>query len=99
MLTIIAQYKTKHDKGGEVAAALAKHVAATREEPGCREFVAYRSRSDGERFLLYEQYDDDKAFEAHRASPHFEQYVQGVIDPLLKERTFDIYDEVSAETE
>ncbi len=98
MLTVVAQYKTKPNKGAEVAGVLAKHVAATRKEPGCREFIAYRSRSDGDRFLLYERYDDDKAFEAHRASPHFERYVQGTVAPLLDERTFDIYDEVPAET-
>lgn len=77
-----------------MAATLAKHVLATRKEPGCVQFVAYRSKSDADRFLLYEQYLDDAAFEAHRASEHFQHYVEGIIAPLLDDRDRDTYDEV-----
>jgi (4S)-4-hydroxy-5-phosphonooxypentane-2,3-dione isomerase len=98
VLNVVALYKAKLDQGDSVAAALAKHVAATRDEPGCLGFVAYRSRSDPDRFVLCEHYTDEAAFEAHRASPHFQRYVQGMIAPVLDERTFAVYDEVVAET-
>ena len=94
MVTVIARYRAKADRGPEVAMALGKHLVATRKEPGCVQFLVYRSRSDGDRFLLYEQYDDAAAFEAHRASDHFKQYVEGTIVPLLAEREWDSYDEV-----
>ncbi|HUC14643.1 MAG TPA: putative quinol monooxygenase [Acidimicrobiales bacterium] len=94
MLTVIARYEAQSGMGDLVATTLAKHVAATRTEPGCVQFVAYRSRADRERFLLYEQYADDEAFEAHRKSPHFRSYVEGTIVPLLLERKSDRYDEV-----
>ena len=94
MLTVVARYQVQAGKGDLVATALAKHVAATRTEPGCTQFVAYRSRTDPEQFVLYEQYVDDEAFEAHRQSPHFRSYVEGTIVPLLSERQADRYDEI-----
>ena len=97
MLTVIARYQAQTGMGDLVAATLAKHVAATRAEPGCVQFVAYRARDNRDRFLLYEQYVDEEAFDAHRKSPHFRTYVEGTIAPLLSERWRDSYDEVAPE--
>jgi quinol monooxygenase YgiN len=94
MLTVIARYTAQSGKADLVAATLAKHVAATRTEPGCVQFVAYRSQQDRDRFVLYEQYVDDEAFDAHRKSAHFHSYVEGTIVPSLAERKSDRYDEI-----
>ncbi|HTW98755.1 MAG TPA: putative quinol monooxygenase [Acidimicrobiales bacterium] len=99
MITVIANYRARSGSADEVAAALAHHVAATRRESGCLLFVASRSRDDTDSFVLLEQYVDEQAFEAHRASPHFEQYVIGTIVPLLEQRVFSFYDEVQPESE
>jgi len=89
MLVVIAQYRTQAGKGDKVAAVLASHRPATVAEPGCRAFVVNRSQDDGDRFVLYEQYDDEGAFEAHRASPHFKRYIEGQVVPLLAERSWE----------
>ncbi|HEX3329118.1 MAG TPA: putative quinol monooxygenase [Gaiellales bacterium] len=89
MLVVIAQYRTQAGKGDKVAAVLALHRPATVAEPGCRAFVVNRSQDDGDRFVLYEQYDDEAAFEAHRASPHFKRYIEGQVVPLLAERSWE----------
>jgi quinol monooxygenase YgiN len=94
MLTVIARYQVQTGMGDLVATALAKHATATRTEPGCIQFVVYRSRTERDQFVLYEQYVDDEAFEAHRQTPHFRSYVEGTIAPLLSERKADRYDEV-----
>jgi quinol monooxygenase YgiN len=49
--------------------------AASRKEPGCLMYIAHRHRTDQRRFLVYEQYADDGALEAHRSSPHYQKYV------------------------
>jgi quinol monooxygenase YgiN len=36
--------------------------------------------------LIYEQYRDQEAVDAHRATPHFEQYAVGGLYQLMKER-------------
>jgi quinol monooxygenase YgiN len=89
MVVVIAQYRTKPGKGDEVASVLARHRAATVAEPACRAFFVNRSQDDGERFVLYEQYDDEAAFQAHRGSPHFKRYIEGRVVPLLAERSWE----------
>ena len=89
MLVVIARYRTRAGKGDEVASVLALHRPATVAEPGCRAFVVNRSQDDGDRFVLYEQYADEAAFEAHRASPHFKRYIEGQVVPLLAERSWE----------
>jgi autoinducer 2-degrading protein len=95
MITIIARYRTQPGAGDTVAAVLAKHIAATRAEEGCLQFVACRSRENGDEFVLYEKYIDEDAFEAHRKTPHFVAYLQGDVIPLLTERIWQRYDELS----
>lgn len=96
MITVIADYRAQPGRADEVASVLAQHVAATRAEPGCVQFVAYRSSEDADRFALYEQYVDEAAFEAHRATPHFHTYIEGKIVALLAERRWARYEEVAA---
>jgi quinol monooxygenase YgiN len=91
VLVVIARYRCLAGRGDEVAALLAPHIAATRAEPGCETFLVQRALDDGDRFVLYERYVDDAAFEAHRASPHFQRYVLGGVVPLLAEREWERY--------
>jgi quinol monooxygenase YgiN len=86
-VAIVVHYQATAGKGDEVAALLARHTAATRAEPGCRDFVALRSSEDPDAFVLYERYESEEAFKAHQASPHFEGIAVAQIRPLLAERT------------
>jgi autoinducer 2-degrading protein len=92
MLTVIAFYRCKPGRAEEIAAILADHVAATRSEPGCITFLANRSRDEPDRYVLYEQYEDEAAFEAHRESAHFARYIDNGVVPLLAERTWHRFD-------
>jgi quinol monooxygenase YgiN len=98
VITVVAQYTARPGKGDVIAGVLAKHVAATRTEPGCVQFVAYRSPEDPDHFMLYEQYVDDAAFDSHRVTPHFRAYVEDTIVPLLAERRWSRLEEIEAES-
>ena len=91
VVTVIARYRARPGEGDAVAATLVHHVAATRAEPGCVQFDAYRSADDPDEFALYERYVDEPAFESHRASPHFQRYILGDVVPRLAERTWHRY--------
>ena len=67
---------------------------ATRAEPGCRMYQAHRSIADARRFFLYEQYDDQAAVDAHRASKHFETYVKNGLFPILETRNPEFYEPI-----
>jgi (4S)-4-hydroxy-5-phosphonooxypentane-2,3-dione isomerase len=76
MVVLAVTWMAKQGREGEVASTFARLSEESRKEPGCIMFVAHRHKTDPRRFFIYEQYKDDAALEAHRASPHFLQYVK-----------------------
>jgi quinol monooxygenase YgiN len=66
------------------------------QEPGCKMYQVNRSPEQRDHFLLYEQYEDTAAFEAHRATPHFRELIEGTVIPLLERREREIYELVIA---
>jgi quinol monooxygenase YgiN len=62
-----------------------------RKEPGCRTFRPSRSVDDPRVFVIYEEYDDEAALEAHSASAHFKRYVLEEGVPLLESRERSFY--------
>jgi quinol monooxygenase YgiN len=44
------------------------------DEAGCRRFDVLLRPDDGNRVLLYEIYDDERAFAAHCQTPHFFEF-------------------------
>jgi quinol monooxygenase YgiN len=74
-LTVVARIRAAHGKGDALAALLAEQVAAVRQaEPGCLIYRPHRSTTDPDLFIFYEQYQDEAAFDAHRAAPHLAAY-------------------------
>ena len=62
-----------------------ENAAAARKEAGCRRFDVLVDPKDRTRAMLYEIYDDEKAFEAHQRTAHFKQYLAEAV-PLLASR-------------
>ena len=91
MICVAVTYVIKPGHEREAVELFGKLTEATRAEPGCRMYQVHRSRQEPRRFFLYEQYDDEKALEAHRASPHFEQYVQRGLLRIIESRTPDTW--------
>jgi quinol monooxygenase YgiN len=67
-----------------MAQALANGREA-RKEPGCRQFEVLVDPKDRTKAMLFEIYDDEKAFEAHQQTPHFRKYLAEAV-PLLESR-------------
>ena len=63
----------------------------SRKEPGCLLYIGHQSTADQRKFLFYEQYRDAAALQAHRDSPHFQQYVIGDLDTIMEQRSRDLY--------
>lgn len=91
MITVIAHYRARPETADEVRAVLARHSHASTAEPGCLQFLAYQDSEDPARFALYETYEDDAAFEAHRKSEHFRVNVEQTLIPMLEERGWRVY--------
>jgi autoinducer 2-degrading protein len=75
-------------KPEDIDAFMAMVLANAREarkEPGCRQFEVLVDPADRTKVMLFEIYDDEKAFEAHQQAPHFKNYLAQAV-PLLASR-------------
>ena len=63
---------------------------AARTEAGCRQFDVLVDPDDKTKVMLYEVYDDQKAFEAHQAGAAFKKYLAEAV-PLLASRSRQIW--------
>ncbi|MBE7211741.1 MAG: antibiotic biosynthesis monooxygenase [Gluconacetobacter diazotrophicus] len=48
------------------------------DEPGCRQFDVLEHDEEPDIVVLFEVYDDSKAFEAHQQTPHYAKFAEGV---------------------
>ena len=77
-MTVLAVTWMAKDGHEQEVSEIFRHLEAdSRKEPGCVMYVVHRHRTDQRRFFIYEQYRDDAALEAHRASAHFQKYAVG----------------------
>lgn len=97
MIVLVARYTVQAGRGDEVEAALRRMAPLVKQhEPGCNLYQVNRSRENPDFFLLYEQYVDQAALEAHRETPHFKEIIEQTIIPLLDKRERELYDLVIA---
>ena len=76
-------------------AKLADNAAAARREPGCIQFDVVVDPKDRTHVMLYEVYDDERAFEQHQQTPAFKKYVADAV-PLLASRERHVWRRVSS---
>jgi quinol monooxygenase YgiN len=91
MICVGVTYVIKPGHEDEAVTLFSTLTEHTRAEPGCRMYLAHRATADPRRFFLYEQYDDQAALDAHRAAPHFQQYVKDGLFPIIESRSPEIY--------
>lgn len=91
MICLNVLLKVKPGTEIDVAALFAPLTVASRQEPGCLMYIAHQHRDDPTRFLVYEQYKDDAALDAHRDSAHFKQYAAEGFYRHVLDRQVDLF--------
>lgn len=61
---------------GELVTANAE--ASLKHEQGCRRFDVLVGSQEPRRYVLYEIYDDDDAFDLHLRSPHYQSFAEAI---------------------
>jgi quinol monooxygenase YgiN len=79
----------------EIATILRELAVASRTEPGCVSYVPHRVESDPDTIVIYEQYRDMAALDAHRASPHFALYAIGGLYQRMLARSVEMLDSLA----
>ena len=82
---LVVNIRIKPENVDKFMHGLLANAREARKEPGCRQFDVLVDPADKTKVMLYEIYNDEKAFEAHQATPHFKKYVAEAV-PLLASR-------------
>jgi quinol monooxygenase YgiN len=89
MISFIVRMEFSPDDRAELRNILNELTAASRQEPGCVTYIPHFVNGEPCTVLIYEQYKDDDALQAHRGSPHFAQYGIGGLYQLMKQRAVE----------
>jgi quinol monooxygenase YgiN len=86
MLSFTVRMTFPPEDRAAIAVALRALTAASREEPGCITYIPHQVESARDTILIYEQYTNHAALEAHKATPHFAKYATGVLYQKMQTR-------------
>lgn len=87
MISFIVRLKFAPEDRDDVAETLRSLALASRQEPGCVSYIPHHVEGDPDTVVLYEQYTDTGALEAHRQSAHFKKYAVGGLYQKMRERS------------
>jgi quinol monooxygenase YgiN len=89
MVSFIVRFMFAPEERAEVAETLRQLAAASRQEPGCVTYIPHVMEGEPDTVLIYEQYRDQAALDAHRDSEHFKQFAVGGLYQMMKERNVE----------
>ena len=83
MVSFVVRFRFEPEDRAEVAEILRLLAAESRQEPGCASYIPHQLQDDPNTVLIYEQYRDAAALEAHRESVHFKKYaIEGLFQKM-----------------
>ncbi len=91
MVVLLVQFTVLSGKEQEAQTFIQKMQEHTRREPGCRTYLGHQSTENSSHFILYEQYDDKAALDAHRAAPYFRDYITNGLGKLMESVTRELF--------
>ncbi len=86
MISFTVRMTFSPEDRAEIAEIVRALAAASRQEPGCVTYVPHAVYGDSDIIVIYEQYADQEALEAHQQSAHFKRYAVGGLYQKMRER-------------
>ncbi|HEY7622410.1 MAG TPA: putative quinol monooxygenase [Solirubrobacteraceae bacterium] len=83
---LIARMTAREGEEERAAELIGRLAPASNAEPGCIQYVPHRAVDNPRSFMLYEQYRDEAAFEAHGQTEHFQTLAAGELFGLMETR-------------
>ena len=87
MISFTVRMRFAPEDREDIADILRQLTDASRQEPGCVSYIPHRVEGDPDAVVIYEQYADRAAAEAHRNSAHFARYAVGGLYQKMLERS------------
>jgi len=89
MISFTVRMRFSSEDHDDIERILRELTRFSRHEPGCVSYVPHFVDGDANTVLIYEQYRDEAAVEAHRATPHFAQYAIGGLYQKMLDRSVE----------
>jgi quinol monooxygenase YgiN len=89
MISFSVRLTFRPDDRKEIHQILRELARLSRQEDGCVTYIPHFVEGDPDTILIYEQYRDEAAAEAHRATPHFAKYAVGGLYQKMLERSVE----------
>ena len=89
MISFTVRMRFSPDDHDDIERILRELTRLSRHEPGCVSYIPHFIDGDANTVLIYEQYKDEAAVEAHRATPHFAQYAIGGLYQKMLDRSVE----------
>jgi quinol monooxygenase YgiN len=89
---LIARLTAREGEQDRAAEIIPRLLAASSAEPGNVHYIPHRDPEDPKVFVIYEQYRDKAAFEAHGETEHFKSIALGELFPLMESRERNFYE-------
>lgn len=89
MISFAVRMRFSQEDRAQVLDAVKRLAEASRNEPGCVTYIPHEVAGDPSMLMIYEQYRDEAALDAHRASAHFHEYAIGGLYQWMKERSVE----------
>lgn len=86
MISFTVRMSFSPEDRSEIAEILRSLTTASRQEPGCVSYIAHSVYGDPDTIVIYEQYKNQEALEAHQRSEHFKRYAVGGLYQRMRER-------------
>jgi (4S)-4-hydroxy-5-phosphonooxypentane-2,3-dione isomerase len=92
---LIARYYVVPGNSQLVAETLEKMAERVKaDEPACLIYNANVDPENENLYCLYEVYGSEDDVAAHRETPHFKEFIEGTIVPVLEKRERELYRQV-----
>ena len=95
MLSFTVRMRFEEADHDAIKANLIALTEGSRKEPGCVSYIAHFISDDACTVLIYEQYKDEAALEAHRNTAHFKEHAIGGLYQRMRERSMENLNAVS----
>jgi quinol monooxygenase YgiN len=89
MVSFTVRLTFNSEDRADVAESLRVLAIASRKEPGCVSYIPHHIEGDPDTVLIYEQYRDQSALDAHRATDHFKKHAIGGLFQKMRERNIE----------
>jgi quinol monooxygenase YgiN len=95
MVVLTAILIAAEGKGDAVEAEFIKLVPKVLKDPGALAYIVHRAVDNPNKFLVYEQYENQESYQAHSKTEHFKAFGQGIRGLLTGRAEVQFYNKVA----